>query len=84
MAASRNRLAMRRRWFVMLTLLAFGLALGIGAFLWHIGANLVRRRNPDPDRRVEARVDHDPISADRRGGTVMAGGDPRPPSMGPC
>ncbi len=25
---------MRRRWFVMLTLLAFGLALGIGAFLW--------------------------------------------------
>ena len=35
MAASRNRLAMRRRWFVMLTLLAFGLALGISAFLWH-------------------------------------------------
>lgn len=35
MAASRNRFAMRRRWFVMLTLLAFGLALGIGAFLWH-------------------------------------------------
>lgn len=35
MAASRNRLAMRRRWFVMLTLLAFGLALGIGAFIWH-------------------------------------------------
>ena len=34
MAAFRNRLAMRRRWFVMLTLLAFGLALGIGAFLW--------------------------------------------------
>ena len=26
---------MRRRWFVLLTLLAFGLALGIGAFLWH-------------------------------------------------
>lgn len=35
MAASRNWFAMRRRWFVMLTLLAFGLALGIGAFLWH-------------------------------------------------
>lgn len=35
MAASRNRFAMRRRWFVMLTLLAFGLALGIGALLWH-------------------------------------------------
>jgi len=35
MAESRNRFAMRRRWFVMLTLLAFGLALGIGAFLWH-------------------------------------------------
>ena len=34
MAASRNWFAMRRRWFVMLTLLAFGLALGIGAFLW--------------------------------------------------
>ena len=25
---------MRRRWFVMLTLLAFGLALGIGTFIW--------------------------------------------------
>lgn len=35
MAAFHNRFAMRRRWFVMLTLLAFGLALGIGAFLWH-------------------------------------------------
>ena len=34
MAASRNRFARRRRWFVLLTLLAFGLALGIGAFLW--------------------------------------------------
>ena len=34
MAASRNWFAMRRRWFVMLTLLAFVLALGIGAFLW--------------------------------------------------
>ena len=31
----RNALAMRRRWFVLLTLLGFGLALGIGAFLWH-------------------------------------------------
>ena len=35
MAASRNRFARRRRWFVLLTLLAFGLALGIGAFLWN-------------------------------------------------
>lgn len=35
MAASRNGFAMRRRWFVLLTLLASGLALGIGAFLWH-------------------------------------------------
>ena len=26
---------MRRRWFVLLTVLAFGLALGIGVFLWH-------------------------------------------------
>lgn len=26
---------MRRRWFLLLTLLAFGLALGIGAFLWN-------------------------------------------------
>ena len=34
MAASRNWFAMRRHWFVMLTLLAFVLALGIGAFLW--------------------------------------------------
>ena len=34
MVAFRNRFTMRRRWFVMLTLLAFGLALGIGAFLW--------------------------------------------------
>ena len=34
MVASRNRFTIRRRWFVMLTLLAFGLALGIGAFLW--------------------------------------------------
>ena len=35
MVAFHNRFAMRRRWFVMLTLLAFGLALGIGAFLWY-------------------------------------------------
>lgn len=35
MAAFRNGVAMRRRWFVLLTLLAFGLALGIGALLWH-------------------------------------------------
>jgi len=35
MAAFRNGIAIRRRWFVLLTLLAFGLALGIGAFLWH-------------------------------------------------
>ncbi len=34
MAASRNRFTMRRRWFVLLTLLTFVLALGIGAFLW--------------------------------------------------
>jgi len=26
---------MRRRWFVLLTLVAFGLVLGVGAFLWH-------------------------------------------------
>ena len=30
----RNGVALRRRWFFLLTLLAFGLALGIGAFLW--------------------------------------------------
>lgn len=35
MAAFRNGFAMRRRWFVLLTLLAFGLAMGIGALLWH-------------------------------------------------
>ena len=35
MAAFRNGVAMRRRWFVLLTLVAFGLALGIGTFLWH-------------------------------------------------
>ena len=35
MVVFRNGLAMRRRWFVLLTLLACGLALGIGALLWH-------------------------------------------------
>jgi hypothetical protein len=35
MAVFRNGFTMRRRWFVLLTLLAFGLSLGIGAFLWH-------------------------------------------------
>lgn len=35
MAAFRNGFPMRRRWFVLLTLLAFGLAFGIGAFLWN-------------------------------------------------
>lgn len=34
MAVFRNGFARRRRWFVLLTLLAFGLALGIGTFLW--------------------------------------------------
>ena len=35
MAVSNNGLALRRRWFVLLTLLAFGLALGAGGILWH-------------------------------------------------
>lgn len=35
MAEFRNGFPMRRRWFMLLTLLAFGLALGIGAFLWN-------------------------------------------------
>ena len=35
MAAFRNGFAMRRRWFVLLTLLAIGMALGIGALLWN-------------------------------------------------
>ena len=35
MAVYLNGLAVRRRWFVLLTLLACGLALGIGALLWH-------------------------------------------------
>jgi hypothetical protein len=33
-AVFRNGIALRRRWFFLLTLLAFGLALGVGAFLW--------------------------------------------------
>ena len=35
MAAFRSGFPMRRRWFVLLTLSAFGLTLGIGTFLWH-------------------------------------------------
>ncbi len=35
MAVFRNGRGMRRRWFVLLTLLTFGLALGIGALLWN-------------------------------------------------
>ena len=35
MVVFRSGFPMRRRWFVLLTLLAFGLALGIGTFLWH-------------------------------------------------
>ena len=35
MAAFRNGFTLRRRWFVLMTLLALGLALGIGALLWH-------------------------------------------------
>ncbi len=34
MAVSNNGFAMRRRWFFLLTLLAFGLALGAGGILW--------------------------------------------------
>ena len=34
MVVFRNGSAMRRRWLVLLTLLAFGLALGIGVILW--------------------------------------------------
>jgi len=34
MVVSNNGVTMRRRWFLLLTLLAFGLALGIGAILW--------------------------------------------------
>jgi len=35
MAVSNNGFALRRRWFFLLTLLTFGLALGAGAILWH-------------------------------------------------
>ncbi len=35
MAVFHNGFTMRRRWFLLLTLLAFVLALGIGAVLWH-------------------------------------------------
>ena len=35
MAVFHNGVAMRRRWFVLLTLVAFGLTSGIGGFLWH-------------------------------------------------
>ena len=35
MAVSNNGFALRRRWFFLLTLLAFGLALGAGAILWY-------------------------------------------------
>ena len=35
MAVSNNGIALRRRWFFLLTLLTFGLALGAGAILWH-------------------------------------------------
>ena len=34
MAVSNNGFILRRRWFFLLTLLAFGLALGAGAILW--------------------------------------------------
>ena len=35
MAVSNNGFALRRRWFFLLTLLAFGLALGAGGILWY-------------------------------------------------
>ena len=35
MAVFHNEFAMRRRWFLLLTLMAFALALSIGGFLWH-------------------------------------------------
>ncbi len=35
MAVSNNGLTMRRHWFFLLTMLAFGLAMGIGIILWH-------------------------------------------------
>jgi len=35
MAVSNNGFTLRRRWFFLLTLLAFGLAMGAGTILWH-------------------------------------------------
>lgn len=35
MAVSNKGVVLRRRWFFLLTLLAFGLVLGAGAILWH-------------------------------------------------
>ncbi len=35
MAASSNGITRRRRWFILLTMSAFGMTLCIGAFLWH-------------------------------------------------
>ncbi len=35
MVVFRSGLALRRRWFLLLTLLAFALALSIGGILWH-------------------------------------------------
>ena len=35
MAVSHNGCALRRRWFFLLTLLAFALALVVGGILWH-------------------------------------------------
>jgi len=35
MAVSHSGLVLRRRWFFLLTLLAFALALGMGGILWH-------------------------------------------------
>lgn len=35
MAAFRSGITRRRRWFILLTLSAFGMVLCIGAFLWH-------------------------------------------------
>ena len=73
MAAFRNGVAMRRRWFVLLTLLAFGLALGIGALLWH---SVQTTSVVAVQTRIEVMK---PVFtairflADRSGGAVMAG-----------
>ena len=37
MAVSHSGVVLRRRWFLLLTLLAFVLALGVGEILWHSG-----------------------------------------------